>query len=368
MKIGAPREIKQAERRVSLTPAGVKAFVNSGHEVYMETSAGLGSGFLDYDYTQAGARILDKAEDVWAEADMILKVKEPIGAEFDRMRPGQIIFTYLHLAADRELTEKLLAAGVVGVGYETVQLEDGTLPLLAPMSEVAGRLAVQVGAYCLEARHGGLGILLSGVSGVRPARVTVIGGGVAGLGAAVVAVGMGAQVSILDVNVARLRYIEDIMGERLMTIMSNPANIEEECLNSHLVIGAVLIPGAQAPKLISRSMVSRMRPGSAIVDIAVDQGGCCETTRATTHEDPIYIDEGVVHYAVANMPGAVPRTSTIALTNVTLAYALAMANKGWRQAMAEDPALQRGLNLCEGRLICQPVGDAFGMKCEPFDF
>ncbi len=368
MKIGIPKEIKQAEKRVAVTPAGVKALANNGHEVYLETGAGLGSGFSDDAYGQAGARVLAKADDVWAEADMILKVKEPIEPEFARMRRGQIIFTYLHLAANRELTDKLLAAGVVGVGYETVQLDDGALPLLAPMSEVAGRLAVQVGAYCLEARNGGMGILLSGVSGVRPGRVTVIGGGVAGLGAAVMAVGMGAQVSILDVNVARLRYIEDIMGERMVTVMSNPANIEEECLNSHLVIGTVLIPGAQAPKLVPRSLVKRMRPGSAIVDVAVDQGGCCETTRPTTHENPTYIEEGVVHYAVTNMPGAVPRTSTIALTNVTLAYALAMANKGWRRAMADDPALGRGLNLYDGKLICRPVGAAFGIDCEVPDF
>lgn len=364
MKIGVPREIKEAERRVAATPSGVRAFVNNGHEVYVEAGAGLGSGFPDEDYRQSGARLLQDSRDVWAEADMILKVKEPLGPEFSLMKPGQILFTYLHLAADRELTEKLLAAKIVGVGYETVQLEDGTLPLLAPMSEVAGRLAVQVGAYCLEARNGGLGILLSGVSGVRPGRVTVIGGGVAGFGAAVVAMGMGAQVSILDVNVTRLRYIEDMLGARLMTIMSNPANIEEECLNSHLVIGTVLIPGAQAPKLVSRDLVKRMRPGSAIVDVAVDQGGCCETTRPTTHEHPTYIEEGVVHYAVTNMPGAVPRTSTIALTNVTLAFALAMANHGWRKAMAADHALRRGLNLCEGRLICEPVGNAFGMKCD----
>ena len=367
MKVGVPREIKQNERRVAATPAGIKAFVDNGHDVYLETGAGEGSGFPDFAYKQSGAKVLEKSDDVWGESDMILKVKEPIDYELDLMRSGQIIFTYLHLAANRELTEKLLAMEVVGVGYETVQLENGTLPLLAPMSEVAGRLAVQVGAYCLEVKNGGLGILLSGVSGVRPARVTVIGGGVAGLGAAVVAVGMGAQVSILEVDPARLRYIEDIMGERMVTIMSNPANIEAECLNSHLVIGAVLIPGAQAPRLITKDLVRRMRTGSAIVDIAVDQGGCCETTRPTTHESPTYVEEGVVHYAVSNMPGAVPRTSTIALTNVTLAYALAIANKGWRRAMIDDPALKKGLNLCEGRLLCRPVGDAFGIACDVFE-
>ena len=273
MKIGVPREIKAAEKRVAATPAGVKAFVDNGHQVFVETGAGSGSGFPDEAYRASGANVLDSAEKVWAEADMIIKVKEPIGREFDFMKPGLILYTYLHLAADRELTDKLLARKVVGIAYETVQLADGSLPLLAPMSEVAGRLSVQMGAYCLEAKNGGMGILLSGVSGVRPARVSVIGGGVAGLSAAVVAVGMGARVSILDTNPARLRYIEDIMGSRLVTIMSNPANIEEECLASHLVVGSVLIPGAKAPKLVTRDMLSRMMPGSALVDISVDQGG-----------------------------------------------------------------------------------------------
>ncbi len=367
MKIGVPREIKQAERRVAATPAGVKALVDHGHVVYVETNAGSGSGFPDADYVQAGATIVETAREVWGEAEMILKVKEPMGPEFDFLRPDQIIFTYLHLAADLALTQKLLAARVVGIGYETVQLEDRTLPLLAPMSEVAGRLSVQVGAYCLEARHGGMGILLSGVSGVRPGRVAVIGGGVAGLAAAVAAVGIGAQVSILEKNPARLRYITEILGDRLVTVMSNPANIEAECLNSHLVIGSVLIPGAKAPKLVTRDLVKRMRPGSALVDISVDQGGCFETTRPTTHENPIYVEEGVVHYAVTNMPGAVPRTSTIALTNVTLAYALSLANHGWRKAMSKDPALAAGLNVCEGKVMCRPVADAFGLECEVFE-
>jgi alanine dehydrogenase len=299
---------------------------------------------------------------------MILKVKEPIGRELELMREKQILFTYLHLAADRHLTEALLRKRVIGVGYETVQVHDGTLPLLAPMSEVAGRLSIQMGAYCLEAKNGGLGILLSGVSGVRPSRVTIIGGGVAGFSAAVVAVGIGARVSILDTSPMRLRYIEDVMAGRVVTIMSHAANIEEECLQSHLVIGAVLIPGAKAPKLVSRDLVRRMIPGSAIVDIAVDQGGCCETTRPTTHENPTYIEEGVVHYCVTNMPGAVPRTSTIALTNVTLAYAMALANKGWRKAMVDDDALKKGLNTLDGRLVCRPVGESFGMECTPLDF
>ena len=363
MIIGIPKEIKPAENRIAATPAGVRALAAHGHEVVVQSGGGAGSGFSDQEYQTAGAAILPTAEDVWAKADMIMKVKEPLGPEFDLMQAGQVLFTYLHLAADNELTMKLMNKGVVGIGYETVQLPDGTLPLLAPMSEVAGRLSVQMGAMCLEAKNGGAGILLSGVSGVRPARVTVIGGGVAGLAAASIAVGMAARVSILDVNPARLRYIEDIMGSKLVTIMSNPANIEEECLKSHLVIGSVLIPGAKAPKLVSRELIKGMMPGSALVDIAVDQGGVAETTKATTHEDPTYVVDDVVHYAVANMPGAVPRTSTIALTNVTLAYALAIADKGWGKAMAEDEALAKGLNVFEGKVTCPPVADAFGMEC-----
>ena len=363
MRIGVPREIKPAENRVAATPAGVRAFTSHGHKVFVEKSAGQGSSFTDQEYVEAGATILNSPEEVWDQAEMVIKVKEPIGPEFDRMRSGQILYTYLHLAADRGLTDKLLDKGIVGVAYETVQLADGTLPLLAPMSEVAGRLSVQMGAYCLEAKNGGMGILLSGVSGVRPARVTVIGGGVAGLSAATVAVGMGAQVTILDNNSSRLRYLEDIMGSRLVTVMSNPANVEAECINSHLVIGSVLIPGAKAPKLITRDILKNMMSGSAMVDISVDQGGCCETTRPTTHEDPTFIEENVVHYCVANMPGAVPRTSTIALTNVTLAYGLAIANKGLKKALEEDPALLKGLNLLKGEVCYQAVADAFELKC-----
>jgi alanine dehydrogenase len=363
MKIGVPREIKPAENRVAATPAGVRAFTGNGHQVFVEKDAGQGSSFTDQEYIEAGATILENPEEVWDQAEMVIKVKEPIGPEFDRMRSGQILYTYLHLAADRKLTEKLLDKGIVGVAYETVQLADGTLPLLAPMSEVAGRLSVQMGAYCLEAKNGGMGILLSGVSGVRPARVTVIGGGVAGLSAATVAVGMGAQVTILDNSSSRLRYLEDIMGSRLVTVMSNPANVEAECINSHLVIGSVLIPGAKAPKLITRDILKNMMPGSAMVDISVDQGGCCETTRPTTHEDPTFIEENVVHYCVANMPGAVPRTSTIALTNVTLAYGLAIANKGLKRALEDDPALMKGLNLLKGEVCYQAVADAFELKC-----
>jgi len=368
MQIGVPKEIKSAEKRVAATPAGVRAFVAHGHKVFVEKGAGLGSGFRDDEYKRAGAVILENARDIWTEAEMIIKVKEPIGPELEWMRPGQIIFTYLHLAANRELTEKLLEKKVVGIAYETVQLKDGSLPLLSPMSEVAGRLSVQMGAYCLEAQNGGMGILLSGISGVRPARVTVIGGGVVGYSAAVIAVGMGAQVSILDNNPLRLRYLEDISDFRMVTIMSNPANIEEECVNSHLVIGSVLIPGARAPKLITRDIIKQMMPGSAIVDVAIDQGGCCETSHPTTHENPTFIEEGVVHYCVANMPGAVPRTSTIALTNVTLAYALEIADKGYEKALSEDPALKKGLNVLNGEVCYPAVAEAFGLPCTEVTF
>ncbi len=368
MQIGVPKEIKSAEKRVAATPAGVRAFVAHGHKVFVEKGAGLGSGFRDDEYKRAGAVILENARDIWTEAEMIIKVKEPIGPELEWMRPGQIIFTYLHLAANRELTEKLLEKKVVGIAYETVQLKDGSLPLLSPMSEVAGRLSVQMGAYCLESQNGGMGILLSGISGVRPARVTVIGGGVVGYSAAVIAVGMGAQVSILDNNPLRLRYLEDISDFRMVTIMSNPANIEEECVNSHLVIGSVLIPGARAPKLITRDIIKQMMPGSAIVDVAIDQGGCCETSHPTTHENPTFIEEGVVHYCVANMPGAVPRTSTIALTNVTLAYALEIADRGYEKALSEDPALKKGLNVLNGEVCYPAVAEAFNLPCTEVTF
>jgi len=368
MQIGVVKEIKSSENRVAATPAGVRAFTAHGHTVFVEKGAGAGSGFRDEEYARVGAQLLDDPKDVWAEGDMIMKVKEPMGPELDWIRTGQIIFTYLHLAANRDLTRKLLDKKIVGIAYETVQLEDGSLPLLSPMSEVAGRLSVQMGAYCLESQHGGMGVLLSGISGVRPARVTVIGGGVVGYSAAVVAVGIGAQVSILDRNPLRLRYLEDISDFRLITIMSNPANIVEECLQSHLVIGSVLIPGARAPKLITRDIIRQMMPGSAVVDVAIDQGGCCETSHPTTHEDPTFIVDDVVHYCVANMPGAVPRTSTIALTNVTLAYGLEIAGKGYEKAMAEDPALKKGLNLINGQVCYPAVAEAFNLPCSQVDF
>ncbi len=362
MKVGVPKEIKAEENRVALTPAGASAFVGHGHDVYIEKGAGLGSGLNDEEYVAAGAKILPDRESVWSEAEMIIKVKEPLGPEFSLI-DDQILFTYLHLAADRNLTEKLLGTNVTAIAYETIQLIDGSLPLLAPMSEVAGRLSVQMGARCLEAIGGGMGILISGVSGVPPAKVTILGAGIAGSNACFIAVGMGARVSILDINPAKLKYIYDIMGGHVVTVMSNRANIEEEVLGADLVIGSVLIPGAKAPNLVTADMIGRMKKGSAIVDIAVDQGGCIETTRPTTHSDPTYVVDGVVHYAVANMPGAVPRTSTFALTNATLSYALDIADLGVERAIEEDQALKKGVNIIGKKLSCRAVGDAFQIEC-----
>lgn len=361
MIIGVPREIKADENRVGLVPSGVAAFIQNGHRVYVEKGAGLGSGIPDAAYRAAGAQILSKAEQVWKQAELVIKVKEPLGNELKWMRPGQMLYTYLHLASNRALTEALLARRITGIGYETIQRDDGSLPLLIPMSEVAGRLSIQKGAQCLEMGSRGSGILLSGVSGVRPANVVILGAGTSGANACHVAVGIGAHVSILDINPARLRYIYDIMQGHVTTIMANEANIAEEVVQADLVIGAVLVPGARAPQLVSKALVKQMKPGSAIVDIAIDQGGCCETSRPTTHHDPIYHVRDVVHYCVANMPGAVPRTSTYALTNVTLSYGLALANKGLERAIAEDPALRKGLNTWDGRLTCKAVADSFGM-------
>jgi alanine dehydrogenase len=363
MIVGVPREIKTDENRVAITPAGVSAFAGDGHTVLIEKGAGVGSGISDEAYAAAGAEICDRVEEVWKRSEMIVKVKEPLDPEFDLMREGQVIFTYLHLAADRRLTEKMMEKKVVGIAYETIQLEDRSLPLLAPMSEVAGRLSIQMGAYALEAKNGGSGVLLPGVSGVRPAKVVVIGAGIAGTNACFLAVGIGARVSILDINPVRLRHVQEIMRGHVSTLMSNPANIEEEVTEADLVIGAVLIPGARAPKLVTRAMLGNMRRGSALVDIAVDQGGCCETSRPTTHRNPTYIEEGVVHYCVANMPGAVPRTSTYALTNATLHYGLDLANKGWKQAVAENPCLKKGVNVVNGEITHAGVADTFGLPC-----
>lgn len=368
MILGVPKEIKKEEGRVAITPAGVTGFVSHGHKVLVEQGAGLDSGIFDEQYAKAGAVIVPEARKVWEEAGMILKVKEPLEEEYEYLHVGQILFTYLHLAANRPLTERMIASGIVGVGYETIQLEDGSLPLLAPMSEVAGRLSVQVGAQCLEAKNGGRGILLSGVSGVPPAKVTIIGGGIVGINACHVALGIGARVSILDINPTRLAYVRDIMHGSVTTVMSNMANIEEEVLNADLVIGAVLIPGAKAPNLVTEDMVQRMKPGSAIVDVAVDQGGMCETTRPTTHDNPIYIVHDVVHYCVTNMPGAVPRTSTYALTNSTLSYALEIAENGLEKAMARNLALSRGLNVYQGAVTHPGVAEAFGLPLQEVSF
>ena len=363
MRIGVPREIKNHEYRVAITPAGVHELVRHGHEVLIERRGGDGSSIPDEDFLGAGAKMLETADDVWDAGDLILKVKEPIADEYHRMREGQTLFTYLHLAASRECTQALLDAGTTSIAYETVQLPDRSLPLLAPMSEVAGRLAPQVGAYNLMRFRGGRGVLPGGVPGVAPAKVVVIGGGVSGLNAAQIAVGMGAEVTVMDVSIDRLRHIDAIYQGRLKTLVSNTYAIEHAVVGADLVIGAVLIPGAKAPTLVSNDLVSRMKPGSVLVDIAIDQGGCFEDSHATTHDDPTYNVHESVFYCVANMPGSVPNTSTYALTNVTLPYAVALADKGgWRQAVKDDHALALGLSTHEGRLTSAPVAEAHGLE------
>lgn len=362
MKIGVPREIKNHEYRVAITPAGVMEMVRHGHEVFIEQDAGLGSSISNEEYVKAGAKMLATADEVWQTGDMIIKVKEPIAAEYDRMREGQLLFTYLHLAAEQKCTDALLKNKVTGVAYETVELTDRSLPLLAPMSEVAGRLAPQVGAYSLMRANGGRGVLLGGVPGVKPAKVVVLGGGVSGLHAAQIALGMGADVTILDLNIPRLRQIDLAFNGAIKTLASNAFAIEQECLAADLVIGAVLVPGAKAPKLVSNELVSRMKPGSVLVDIAIDQGGCFEDSHATTHADPTYTVHNSVFYCVANMPGSVPNTSTYALTNVTLPYAVALANKGWKQALKDDKALALGLNTHAGKVTYPAVAEAFGYE------
>lgn len=362
MKIGVPREIKNHEYRVAITPAGVMEMVRHGHEVFIEQDAGIGSSISNEEYVKAGAKMLATADEVWQTGDMIMKVKEPIAAEYDRMREGQLLFTYLHLAAEQKCTDALLKNKVTGVAYETVELADRSLPLLAPMSEVAGRLAPQVGAYSLMRANGGRGVLLGGVPGVKPAKVVVLGGGVSGLHAAQIALGMGADVTILDLNIPRLRQIDLAFNGAIKTLASNAFAIEQECLAADLVIGAVLVPGAKAPKLVSNELVSRMKPGSVLVDIAIDQGGCFEDSHATTHADPTYTVHNSVFYCVANMPGSVPNTSTYALTNVTLPYAVALANKGWKQALKDDKALALGLNTHAGKVTYPAVAEAFGYE------
>lgn len=362
MKIGSVKEIKKYEYRIGLTPDNVKSYVAAGHQVYIERNAGVGSGFMTEDYVKAGAIILETAREVWATADMIVKVKEPLPDEYPYFRKGQIIYTYLHLAADRALTDAMLESGVSGVAYETLADKSGYLPLLAPMSQIAGRLSVQEGAKYLEKLYGGSGVLLSGVPGTPKANVVILGGGSVGTNACKIAVGMGANVTIMDINIHRLEYLDDIFGARIQTLYSNDVNIENALKEADLVIGAVLIPGKKAPKLIKRSYLREMRPGSVIVDVAVDQGGCCETTQMTYHDDPIYKVDGVVHYCVGNMPGAVPRTSTIALTNATLSYGLLLAEHGLEAACHKNELVYSAVNTHDGKLTYKNVADSFKME------
>jgi alanine dehydrogenase len=359
VKVAIPSEVKNHEYRVAITPAGVFELARHGHEVFVQQGAGLGSSITDEEYVAAGATILPTAEEIWATGDLILKVKEPIAEEYHRMREGQTLFTYLHLAASRECTDALITRGVTAIAYETVELPDRSLPLLAPMSEVAGRLAPQVGAHALMRANGGRGVLMGGVSGTYAAKVVVLGGGVSGQNAAAIALGMQAEVLLLDLNIARLRQMDAIYQGHVQTIASNAYEIERAVLDADMVIGAVLVPGAKAPKLVSNELVSRMKPGSVLVDIAIDQGGCFEDSRPTTHADPTYKVHNSVFYCVANMPGAVPYTSTYALTNVTLPYAVALANKGWKQACRDDRSLALGLNTHEGRITYPAVAEAF---------
>jgi len=363
--VGVPKEVKDNEFRVALTPEGARELTEAGHRVLVQDHAGDGSNIPQERYTRAGADVAPTAEQVWAESDLILKVKEPVPQEYELLREEQILFTYLHLAASKELTQAMIDRKVHGVAYETVQLPDGRLPLLAPMSEVAGRMAPHVGARLLEKEYGGRGILMGGVSGVRPAKVLVLGAGMAGSNAAWIAAGMEAEVVVLDKSLDKLRYIDQIHKGRIMTLMSDRLTLEQRVRETDVVIGTVLIPGARAPKLVTRKMVASMRPGSVIIDIAIDQGGCVETARMTTHSNPTYIEEGVVHYCVGNMPGAVPNTSTYALTNVTLPYALAIAERGLEEALRADPALAPGLNTYGGTLTNGPVAEAHDLEWTP---
>lgn len=366
MRVGVAKEIKPQEYRVALTPAGARELVQRGHEVLVETGAGTGSAFPDEAYERAGASITT-VDDVWATSDLLLKVKEPIAPEYPRLREGLTLFTYLHIAADEPLTRALVGSGITAIAYETVETASGALPLLAPMSEIAGRLASQAGAHYLEKPKGGRGILLGGVAGVSPARVVVIGGGMVGYNAAVIAIGMGAQVTILERSVDRMRYLEQILSGRVTLLMSSSLQVEESLKEADLVIGAVLIPGALAPKLVTREMLAAMKPASVLVDVAIDQGGCAETSRATTHDDPVYVVEDVIHYCVANMPGAVPITSTRALTNVTLPYVEQLADQGTIDAVTSNPELALGVNVMGGRLTYEAVAEAHGMDYTPLD-
>lgn len=364
MVIGVPKEIKNNENRVGMTPAGVAELVKHGHTVYVQQTAGANSGFTDEDYVNAGARMLPTIEEVYAAAEMIVKVKEPIAPEYKLIRRGQVVFTYFHFAADRALTEAMIASGGICIAYETVELPDRSLPLLIPMSEVAGRMSVQEGARFLEKPQGGKGKLLGGVPGVRPARVLILGGGIVGCNAAQMAAGMGAEVMITDINLPRLRYLSEVLPKNVKTLYSSEHNIHQELPTIDLVIGSVLIPGDKTPHLITRDMLRLMKPGTVLVDVAIDQGGCFETSHPTTHSDPTYVVDGIVHYAVANIPGAVPFTSTMALTNATLPYTIALADKGWQKACKDNPALALGVNVANGKVVYKAVADVFGLPYE----
>jgi alanine dehydrogenase len=365
VKVGIPREVKDNEFRVAITPAGVHELVNQGHEVVIERDAGFGSSLPDADFVAAGAQMLATADDVWGTADLVCKVKEPVAEEYHRMRADQVLFTYLHLAASQPCTAALIESGITAISYETVQLADGSLPLLAPMSEVAGRMAPQVGAHHLQRDGGGRGVLMGGVSGTYAAKVVVLGAGVSGMNAAAIALGMQAEVLVLDRNIEKLRQADRIYQGHLQTVASNSYEVERACIDADLVIGAVLVAGAKAPTLVTDELVSRMKPGAVLVDIAVDQGGCFESTRPTTHSDPTFMVHEAVFYCVANMPGAVPHTSTFALTNVTLPYAERIAALGWKDAVRRDPALAAGVNVVGGEVVCQPVADAHGLPFRP---
>ena len=365
MIIGIPKEIKNNENRVAMTPAGVQEMTRRGHKVYVQATAGVNSGFTDDAYRAVGAEILPTIEEVYATAEMIVKVKEPIAPEYKLVRAGQLLFTYFHFASSEPLTRAMIDSGAVCCAYETVERADRSLPLLTPMSEVAGRMATQEGCYFLEKPRGGKGVLLGGVPGVKPARVFVIGAGVVGTAAARMAAGLGADVTICDISLPRLTYLADVMPRNVKTLMSSEYNIREELRHADLVIGSVLIPGAKAPKIVTRDMLQLMEPGTVLVDVAIDQGGCFETSRPTTHEDPVYYVDGILHYCVANIPGAVPRTSTLALTNATLPYAIQLADKGWQRACRENPELALGLNVVEGKVVYKPVAEAWGLNYEP---